>query len=291
VVPPESVVGGLGSQRRRGPAQSGGVRRSQALAPLSRDDHVALVVAAELRRADHDGLEAAAARFLDFLADHELSHFALEEPVLLPAVPDGDVGRRLAQRVLDDHAYLRGALERVRRSDAAWDLEFLHAVGARLRDHVRMEERELFPYLERTLDAATLDEIGARLAGAPDGGPIDVVRGFLDAFIARDVDALLRLADPDVELHPLRLTGTPAYHGHDGLRRWHDDLRARASEISFAVDNVRGLEDARALARIRVGPAGEGVAVTAVFTVAAGRVREVHGYFSDEDLLAEVGRI
>jgi hypothetical protein len=141
---------------------------------LSRDHHVALVVAASLQRADRDGLEAAARRFVDFLNGHELSHLVLEESVLLPAVPDDATGPGLARRVLDDHTYLRAALERLRRAHEPPDLEFLHDVGARLRDHVRMEERELFPYLERTLDPAALEEIGARLAGEPGDGPADV---------------------------------------------------------------------------------------------------------------------
>ena len=37
-----------------------------------------------------------------------------------------------------------------------------------LRAHVQMEERELFPYLERTLEPAELDRIGAMLV--PDAG-------------------------------------------------------------------------------------------------------------------------
>jgi ketosteroid isomerase-like protein/hemerythrin-like domain-containing protein len=267
------------------------MRRSEALAPLSRDHHVALVVAAALQRAGQDDLEAAVARFVEFLTGHELSHFAVEEAVLLPAVPDDDTGQALAARVLEDHAFLRDALKRLRHSPVAADLDLVHAVGVRLREHVRMEERELFPYLERLLDPATLDDIGSRLAHESGGDPAEVVRGFLDAFIARDIERLLALADPEVELHPLRLTGVPGYHGHDGLRRWLDDLEQRASDVSFTVDEVRALDDTRVLARVQVRPGDEEPSVRAIFIIAAGRVREVHVYFSDEDLLAHVGHL
>lgn len=138
------------------------MRRSEALAPLSRDHHHALVIATALQRADQQRAGEVAARFAEFLSHHELSHFALEESVLLPAVPD-EAGRVLAERVLDDHAYLRAAWQRLRDQGAHPDLDFLHAVGRRLRDHVRMEERELFPYLEESLDTAALAELGARL--------------------------------------------------------------------------------------------------------------------------------
>jgi hypothetical protein len=87
------------------------------------------------------------------------------------------------------------------------------------------------------------------------------------------------------------LTGVPAYRGHEGLRRWLDDLDQRAAGVSFAVEEVCGLDDARALARVRVRPAGEDLTVTAIFTTGAGRVRAVHGYFSDEDLLEHVGHL
>lgn len=267
------------------------MRRSEALAPLSRDHHHALVIASALQRADSDRLEEVAARFVEFLSAHELSHFALEESVLLPAVPDEDRGRALVARVLADHAYLRGAWRRLRDADDPPDLELLRAVGARLHDHVRTEERELFPYLEESLDQATLAEIGARLLAEPPTEPAVVARRFLDAFMSRDLPTLLACTDPEVELHPLRLTGRPAYRGHEGLRRWLNDLPRRPSEVPFAVDEVRRIDGARALARVRVSRGGEELPVAAIFTMAAGRVREVHGYFSDEDLLAEVGHI
>jgi hemerythrin-like domain-containing protein len=152
------------------------MKRSEALAPLSRDHHVALVVAAVLERADRQGIDDATARFVDFCRSHELSHFALEEAVLLPAVGDDERGQAHASRVLEDHAYLRDALERLRRADASRDLGFVHEVGARLRAHVRVEEREFFPYLEKTLDPATLEQIGSRLAAEPTDDPGEAAR-------------------------------------------------------------------------------------------------------------------
>jgi hypothetical protein len=116
-----------------------------------------------LQRADQGRADQVAGHFVEFLSRYELTHFALEESVLLPAVPHEDRGRALVNRVLDDHAYLRGAWQRLRDADEPPEPEFLHAVGARLHDHVRMEERELFPYLEESLEAATLAEIGSRL--------------------------------------------------------------------------------------------------------------------------------
>jgi Hemerythrin HHE cation binding domain len=138
------------------------MRRSVALAPLSRDHHVALVVAMSLSRADRASAAAAAERFASFIADHELAHFALEESILLPALPPDQ--RELAQRVRDDHIFLREACARVR--SEPHDVGLLHEVGTRLRAHVQMEERELFPYLEQSLTAEELDRLGSQLAQA-----------------------------------------------------------------------------------------------------------------------------
>jgi ketosteroid isomerase-like protein len=278
------------------------MKRSAALTPLSRDHHVALVVARELSRAGDADVTSATERFVRFLAGHEVAHFALEESVLVPALPPGERGAALGHRLLDDHEFLRDALRRLRASPAAGTVSFLHKLGERLRAHVRMEEQELFPYLEETLDERALAAIGARLAHepyAPDEtdepaasheGPADVVHRFLDAIITRDIEGLLALADPEIELHPLRLTATPAYMGHDGLRRWLADVAQRAPDVSFDVQDVRSVDADHAIARVVVRVGGEqAAAVTGIFTVASGTVREVHGYFSDEDLLSAVG--
>jgi hemerythrin-like domain-containing protein len=140
------------------------MRRSPALASLSRDHHVALVVARELIRARPDQAEAARSRFVQFLAEHELAHFAIEESVLLPALPNDGPARSLAARVRDDHEYLRAAMRRLRSARQPTVLGSLHEVGARLRAHVQMEEHELFPLIEQSLESAALKRIGAELA-------------------------------------------------------------------------------------------------------------------------------
>ena len=275
------------------------MKRSEALAPLSRDHHVALVVARELSRAGDADAASATERFVRFLAGHELAHFALEESVLLPALPPGERGSALEVRLLEDHEFLRDALHRLQASPAAGTVSFLHEVGERLRAHVRMEEQELFPYLEESLDERALAAIGAKLAGESEANdepagspeePAEVVQRFLGAIVARDTDALLALADPEIELRPLRLTATPAYKGHDGLRRWLGDVAQRAPDVSFDVQEVRNVDADHAIARVLVRVGGQQTAaVTGIFTVTSGTVREVHGYFSDEDLLSAVG--
>jgi hemerythrin-like domain-containing protein len=139
------------------------MRRSAALAPLSRDHHDALVVAMALTRAGDATVQSAAMLFADFIREHEARHFALEEAFLLPALPEGERGELLAERVLADHRHLRNAAEQLGLGRIEPSTDLAHSLGARLRAHVQLEERDLFPYLEESLDPASLDEIGAQI--------------------------------------------------------------------------------------------------------------------------------
>ena len=67
------------------------MKRSDELAPLSRDHHQALFVAMKLKRAEADGAEA----FLGFIAAHGGDHFRIEEEILLPAWIASDPGARV----------------------------------------------------------------------------------------------------------------------------------------------------------------------------------------------------
>jgi ketosteroid isomerase-like protein len=49
----------------------------------------------------------------------------------------------------------------------------------------------------------------------------ELVRRTVDAFMAHDLDALLALADPKIELRSLLTEAErPLYYGHDGVRDW-----------------------------------------------------------------------
>jgi len=109
----------------------------------------------------------AAARFIRFLAHHELTHFELEESLLLPELSEAEDDRQLAERVLADHEFFRETLRELREGIGVSDVTYLHGIGDRLRAHIRMEERELFPRLEESLDQSALEHISVQLAGRP----------------------------------------------------------------------------------------------------------------------------
>ena len=54
---------------------------------------------------------------------------------------------------------------------------------------------------------------------------VGVLRAAAEAFNDRNLDAMVALADPNVEWHStFAVVGGAVYHGHDGARRWHRDL-------------------------------------------------------------------
>jgi hemerythrin-like domain-containing protein len=146
------------------------MKRTPVLAPLSREHHHALVLAKALVNATAADAGPIAARFVSFLGEHERSHFALEESVLLPAVPTEETGARLVEQVLEDHAFLRYACEQLQASLATPSVALLHSAGSRLRAHVRLEERELFPLIERTIPEPELVALAERLAPGSNAG-------------------------------------------------------------------------------------------------------------------------
>lgn len=135
------------------------VRRAAALVRLSRDHHESLVAAQRLRRATATSSVDAWAVFLAFWDRGGARHFRIEEEVLLPAFARwGDAYEPLVARTLCDHVAIRARIEGLRDSRRVEPAD-LHALGDALAGHVRMEERELFPFIERTIPAAELDAV------------------------------------------------------------------------------------------------------------------------------------
>lgn len=157
------------------------MRRHSALMPLSDDHHQGLVQARQLSLAGT--LEArlspaeAAAAFLRFWTEEGgEEHFRIEEEVLLPAYQRQI--RSLAEtgshhttglptpvmQVLAEHVYIRGlAAELADSFPARTNLDLLHTLGAALHDHIRLEERTVFPLIEQSLPESVLTGLAERL--------------------------------------------------------------------------------------------------------------------------------
>ena len=128
------------------------MKRNPRLQGLSSDHHQGLVLARRVAQG-HLAVGAVRERF-----DAELEpHFEVEEEVLLPALEAAGEAV-LAERTRRDHRALRGLLAGAERGEPGRLAEF----AALLEQHIRFEERELFPAAEARLGEEQLDRVRAR---------------------------------------------------------------------------------------------------------------------------------
>ena len=140
------------------------MKRDPALARLSHDHQHGLAVALQLRRATADS--AAAAAFVAFWNDEGRRHFRAEEDALLPAVAQWvPPAHEAVVRVLVEHVDIRHRAAVLARTPLA-ELDDLHALGDRLRQHIRHEERVLFPLIEEALPPEELAAVAEALERA-----------------------------------------------------------------------------------------------------------------------------
>ena len=146
------------------------MKRSEALAPLSRDHHQGLLVALQLKRADADTASQAREAFLSFFEQEGARHFRAEEEVLLPAYARrGEPDEDAVVRVLVEHVDLRRRAQDLA-AEAAPDVAELHGLGERLEGHIRHEERVLFPMIEEALPVEELERLAAAVERAAAAG-------------------------------------------------------------------------------------------------------------------------
>jgi hemerythrin-like domain-containing protein len=140
------------------------MKRHPALVPLSRDHHHALVIAQRLRRATAETATETVRAFLSHWDTEEKLHFRIEEELLLPAyAAHGEPDHPAIVRMLLDHILIRRDVARL---GGTPPLELLHDFGARLADHVQLEEHEVFPLIEATLPESELQALGDRIRDA-----------------------------------------------------------------------------------------------------------------------------
>jgi ketosteroid isomerase-like protein len=116
-----------------------------------------------------------------------------------------------------------------------------------------------------------------------------------EAWNRRDLDALLALADPDVEIQPLvgGITSTGPWHGHDGVRRLVTDAQERWYRFEMRLDDFLEV-DGNVIAFVHVvteafpgAPVVEGD-VAHVLRIEDGRFTRFAGYRDRKEAIAVV---
>jgi iron-sulfur cluster repair protein YtfE (RIC family) len=147
------------------------MKRAPELQPLSREHRDALILARRLRRSG-EGIEPLPAA-LDHLTaawrERIQPHFREEEELLLPAFAAvAGVDHALIVRTLTEHAALRLTVRQIAAGGDPSQLAV--ALGRMLDDHIRFEERVLFPAIEAALPPEALAALGEEIEAWEAGG-------------------------------------------------------------------------------------------------------------------------
>lgn len=134
------------------------MKRNENIVPLSRDHHNGLLFSWKIRQGINKNIETERIRKYVhyFWDDHLQKHFEEEETILF-----NKIQHELCEKAYAEHTQIKGLIEEIDRGDAP--LEKYILLADVLEQHIRFEERTLFPFLEKTLDPEQLSEIGTTL--------------------------------------------------------------------------------------------------------------------------------
>lgn len=147
------------------------LKRHPALIPLSRDHHEGLLVAVRLQQGtnallrlwSHDLLWQAEYVVM-FFDEHLSRHFEEEEKILFPIAKAYLAEHQsIVDRLLNEHEEMRSMVERFREPEENQLSNQLKTFGKILEQHIRCEERELFPLCEKKIPADGWETIQTHL--------------------------------------------------------------------------------------------------------------------------------
>lgn len=140
-------------------------RRHEALVPLTHDHHHALAQARRLK--DVAGMESESERrnvtndFVNFYFGRAVRHFHEEEELFFAPLVDDAEAHELVVRAVCEHLRLHAMVRTMKRqlSGGEADPDLLSKVSDLLTEHVRFEEKELFPMVERLVSDIELNDL------------------------------------------------------------------------------------------------------------------------------------
>lgn len=137
------------------------IKRSESLVPLSREHHLGLLFCWKLRQGVK--FEVPAGRivpyvlffFNKFLKDH----FTEEEQQVFIYAADELSGKAVAE-----HSDIKAMVQKIEAGKAAKGYSDLLALADMVDEHIRFEERVLFPHIETRVSKQELEMIGSHLS-------------------------------------------------------------------------------------------------------------------------------
>lgn len=134
------------------------MKRNINLIELSRDHHHGLLLGWKIKQGFKRNVAIGElVKYIDHFAHQALfPHFEEEENQLLGFLSDDD---DYSKRLLKEHSEIKNLVLELTKPNIA-DKAGLQILVDKVEAHIRFEEREMFPYIEKTLSDADLDKLG-----------------------------------------------------------------------------------------------------------------------------------
>lgn len=135
------------------------MKRHESLVALSRDHHFGLLFCWKLRQGLKKGVALERMQpYVSYFWQHHLQqHFEEEEKLLFTLLHD-----HLTEQAMTEHKYIRQLAEAVIHASDIQSHQ-VEKLADTLDDHIRFEERKLFPHLEEQLPEKQLAELHLQL--------------------------------------------------------------------------------------------------------------------------------
>lgn len=144
-----------------------GLKRHEALHPLSHHHTKALHMALKLNRAGTEKSRSSVKETIQdlrgFWEPEGRQHFREEEEVLLTAFAQhAPIDRPEITEMLLEHVGIRALIDTLLKAEET-DVSIMHELGQYLESHIRKEERIIFPMIEKALPEEKLRELAPYL--------------------------------------------------------------------------------------------------------------------------------
>lgn len=138
-------------------------KRHPALVPVARDHHDGLLLAIRLQQGDRAELklwshdpQLQTEFVLAFYEQHLKRHFAVEEDQVFPLGRDLREAAPVIGQLIEQHRRIASMVEGLRTNPPADRRPALVQLGRLLEEHIRLEDRTLFPILEEQVASDVL---------------------------------------------------------------------------------------------------------------------------------------
>jgi hemerythrin-like domain-containing protein len=135
------------------------IKRSNEIAPLSRDHHEGLLLGWKIKKGIANGTTVATiSTYVNWFWEHHLiKHFRQEETILIEYVP---AENKHVQQMIEEHKVIANKVSEIQKQP---NQQLLLEFSTLLESHIRFEERLLFNEIEKLLTPEQLISVGNQL--------------------------------------------------------------------------------------------------------------------------------